>query len=269
MTAETRTPLVTPTQLVTPARLVRSELLKLTTLRSTWVVLVALPVLVAGIGAVAAATARTGAPGTAGHAAALDLVLGGSAVGLLLAAALGAVAGAREAASGMLGTTFAAVPGRAGVVVAKAAALAVLLAPASLLAAAGAFAAGAATLDARGLAAPALRDPGAVRVVLGTAAYLVAVALVGLGVGLLVRSTAGAVATVLGVVLVIPSIAEAVLPHRWSHVLHWLPADAGDALTASTRVPGTLAPAAAGAALLGWVLVVTALAALRVTRRDA
>ena len=57
----------------------------------------------------------------------------------------------------------------------------------------------------------------------GTVVYLAGVGLIGLAVGILLRSVAGAVATVVGVVLLLPPIAGAMLPASWARVLELLP----------------------------------------------
>lgn len=251
---------------LTAPRVLRSELLKLWTLRSTRLGVATLVVVVAGVGLVGAATAP--AEGlTAQHT--IDLTLIGAAFGVLLAAALGALAGAREFASGMIRTTLAAVPRRGELVVAKAVALVAVLLPAALVAVVVAFLGGAAVLDARGLAAPSFATPDAVRVVLGTAVYMAGIAVIGLAVGLLVRSTAGAVATVLGAVLILPALAGALLPARFSNVLELLPSAAGDAFTATGHPAHLLAPLAGAADFAGWIVVAVALSALALRRRDA
>jgi len=251
---------------LTSSRIVRAELIKLTSLRSTRHGVAALVVVVVGLGTVAAATTHATSLATQD---AVDLALAGAALGVLLTAAIGAVAGARELASGLIRTTVAAVPRRATLVVAKAVALAAVLVPASVAAVLGAFAVASAVLRGRGVAMPALTDPDVARAVLGTAVYLVGIALVGLAVGILVRSTAGAVATVLGAVLIVPTLAGVLLPHRWSHALELLPSAAGNALTSTERQADLLSPLAGGADFAGWIVLALALAALALSRRDA
>lgn len=79
-----------------------------------------------------------------------------------------------------------------------------------------------------------LTDPTALRGV-GLAALATAgVALLGLGTGLLIRHTAGAISTVLIVMLGIPVVAL-FFPQGWSTVTRFLPADAGWAMFTPPR----------------------------------
>jgi hypothetical protein len=58
----------------------------------------------------------------------------------------------------------------------------------------------------------ALTDDGVLSSVLGMAGYLTAVALMGLGLGTLLRSVASSIGVLLGGVMVLPTIAGALLP---------------------------------------------------------
>jgi hypothetical protein len=251
---------------LSPTRVLRAELLKLRTLRSTSYSLTALFVVLVGIGVLTSATAH---PESVTRANAIGLTLGGSAFAVFLAAAFGAVAGAREHASGMIRTTVAAVPRRTGLVVTKAFALVALVLPVSLAGSVVAFEVGSATLRGRGLPAAQLGDPGALRAVVATAAYLTGLAVISLAVGILVRSTAGAVAAVLGAVLIAPSILGAVLPQRWGHVIEALPSQAGEAITATGHPHELLSPLAGAADLTAWVVLAVVVAAFALRHRDA
>ena len=66
------------------------------------------------------------------------------------------------------------------------------------------------------------------------AGYLASVSLIGLGLGILLRSVAASIATLVGVVLILPPIAAAVLPDSWNAVLQYLPTNAAAAFTAVT-----------------------------------
>ena len=74
----------------------------------------------------------------------------------------------------------------------------------------------------------ALTEPGVARAVVGSALYLSAVGLLGLGLGALLRSTAGAVAALLGLLLG-PQLLVGLLPSTWSDQLYrYLPVPAGE-----------------------------------------
>jgi ABC-2 type transport system permease protein len=120
-------------------------------------------------------------------------------------------------------------------------------------------------LAGRGLDVP-LTDPTALRGGAWATPATAGVALLGLGTGLLLRYTAGAVSTVLMVMLGIPIIGL-FLPRSWSAMTKDLPADAGWALFTPSR--HALEVGAAAAVFFGYVAVLLASAALALIRRDA
>ena len=249
---------------VTTKRAVRSEWIKLRTMRSSWITAGAVTVVVAAFGIVAASTTRS-ADLTA--AKAFSVTLGGAGLAVLLVGALGALVGAREFGSGMIRTTAAALPRRSRIVLAKSVALTALLAPAVALGVLTAAVVGSSVQRSAGITTLALTDPLALRAMGGNVVYLVGIALIGMAVGIVLRSVAGSVASVIGVVLVLPSILAAVLPSSWDGVLDALPAAAGDALTTITG-GAPMSPSAGLVDFLAWVVLALAGAAAVLTRRD-
>jgi ABC-type transport system involved in multi-copper enzyme maturation permease subunit len=155
-------------------------------------------------------------------------------------------------------------------VLAKAAALLTLLVPAVVLAVVASAVVGTALLRGGHVPTLALTDPLALRAMGGTVVYLAGIGLIGLAVGTLLRSVAGAVATVVGVVILLPPILEVMLPATWDRVLELLPSQAGVALMAVTPpAAGSLSAGAGLADFVAWVVVALAAAALVTTRRDA
>src|SRR5690606_27107729 len=130
-------------------------------------------------------------------------VLMGGTFAVLLVGILGSLAGAREHGSRMITATVVAVPRRWQVVVAKATVLGGTVLAASLVGVLGAFALGMGTLSAGGNATVALTDAGVLQQVLGLAGYLTALGLIGLGLGLVLRSVAGAVGAVVAGVIIL------------------------------------------------------------------
>jgi ABC-2 type transport system permease protein len=117
--------------------------------------------------------------------------------------------------------------------------------------------------------------------VLGGSVYLVLVAALGFGIGALLRNSAGGIATVLGLLLVVPtvvSVAAAVIRAQWvQDVAALLPSAAGAQLFKYANPGGTGLGLADGlvlngwggfAALLAWVLVFLVPALVLVRRRD-
>lgn len=260
---------------------IRSEWIKLRTLRSTWVGLGSALALLVGFGAIAAAVSTgsvappEGSPGggAADPFGAMDpvsTVLMGANFAVLLIGILGALAGAREYGSRMIAATVAAVPRRWQVVVAKATVFSGLTIVVSVIGVLGAFFAGMAVLDGGDAATVALTDDGVLRQVLGMAAYITAVGLIGLGLGILLRSVAGSIGAVVAAFMVLPPLAGALLPDSWDPILAYLPSSAASAFTA-VQAAGTevLGAGAGGMVLAAWVAATLGAAVISITRRDA
>jgi ABC-2 type transport system permease protein len=264
----------TTTHRQTLGRAIHSEWIKLRTLRSTWIGMGALVVVLVGLGAIAAAVS-TGSVTTAEDGGGfvngdpLRTVLTGDFVAVLLVGVLGALAGAREYGSRMITVTIAAVPRRWQVVVAKAVVLTGVVLPTALIGVLAAFGVGMGILSAGDGATVALTDDGVLRSVLGMAGYLTAIALIGLGLGILLRSAASSVGVLIGGVMVLPTIAGALLPAALDSVLKFLPSSAGAAFTTVTGAGDEVLGATAGALVLAaWVAATLAASMLAITRRD-
>jgi ABC-2 type transport system permease protein len=234
-------------RLTTP-RVIRSEIIKLVTARSTWFLGIAAVAVMVGIAALASGS---------GAAAALA----GSTFAAVLLGAYGAVCGAREFGTGLVRTTLSAVPRRGTLVTAKVVALLVVVVPVAALAVVGAVAVGSGTA--------VLTAPATLGVLAANVAYLAGVAVIGLALGLLLRSSAGAVSATIGIFFVLPMIATLALPAGWADLGHYLPSAAGGALTSIGQTVEGLSPTAGGLVFLAWVVTAVASAVLALTRRDA
>jgi ABC-2 type transport system permease protein len=174
----------------------RMEWIKLRSLRSTWWVLAATVAGAVGIAvAVGANTQDAGGDLT-------NNALAGISLGLLLVGVLGVLAMTGEHSSGMLRATLAAVPDRPLLLAAKAAVLGALALAAGEVAGFVAFFAGGAALPA-GIPAPQLGQPGVLRAVLLSGAGFSLIALLGLGLGAVIRHTPAAIAVLVGGVYVL------------------------------------------------------------------
>ena len=219
-----RTEPTTTTHRQTLGRAIRSEWIKLRTLRSTWIGMGALVLLLVGLGAIAAAVS-TGSVTTSedgggfGNGDPLRTVMTGDFAAVLLVGVLGALAGASEYGSRMISATIAAVPRRWQVVVSKAVVLTGVVLPTALIAVLATFGVGMGILSAGDGATVALTDDGVLRSVLGMAGYLTAIALIGLGLGILLRSVASSIGVLIGGVMVLPTIAGALLPASLDSVI--------------------------------------------------
>lgn len=248
---------------VTLAHVVRSERIKLLSLRSTWWTLALTLVGLVGIALLPAAVfAWQG--GDSPDVGALT-------TGVLLAqvpvAVLGVLTITGEHATGAVRATMTAVPRRVPVLVAKAVVLAVT---ALVLGVVGVLLAALATLPLYGADAPSLASAEAVRVVVGAGLYLAGVALLGLALGWLVRSSAGGVALVLAVLLLLPTLLALIGSLVGSDLLvraaTYLPGEAGSRVMAVG--PGALGPWEGLGVMALWVLVLLGAAALVLRRRD-
>ncbi|MFC4554052.1 ABC transporter permease subunit [Georgenia faecalis] len=261
-------------------RVVRSEWIKLWSLRSTyWVIGATLVAMVAmSLLMTVAVNAVAEEPELAGLGPEPITVLSLSyAMGQLVVAVLGVLVITGEYSTGMIRSSFAAVPTRVPVLAAKALVIAVV---AFVLGVAGvglSYVITAPMLADAGGAAD-LADPDTQRMFWGTGLYLMAVALFSLGVGALLRHSAGAIATVLGIFLVLPSVAQIVGSSvDWVYdALPYLPSAAGERILAVTGTAtedmgatNLLEPWTGYGVLAAYVVVLLLAATVLMRRRDA
>jgi ABC-2 type transport system permease protein len=257
---------------VTLPRVISAELIKLRTIRSTVsaALIAAVSIVAAGVfGAIGIIVSKP-PPGGAGEAATMDPA-GGALTGVSIAvyaiAALGVLVVTSEYATGSIKPTLAAVPRRGLLIAGKAIALAAVTFAVTLAATLTTFVAAQAVLATAGETV-SLTAPGVLRAVVGAALYLTVVAVLGSGFGWLLRSTAGAIATLVAV-LVLPPVIGLLLPTKIAAVVvPYLPDNAGTAIM-QLAPTGQLGPWAGFAVFLGYAAVVLAGAVLVVRHRDA
>jgi hypothetical protein len=132
--------------------------------------------------------------------------LSGAYLGQVAVVALGVLAATAEYTTGTISSTFAAMPGRSRVVLAKVVTLTGPVLIAGLLASGGSFLLGQPILHANGFIPQqgypivTLADAAAVRAVIGTALYLGVIAAFAFGVGAILRRTGTAIAVALTIV---------------------------------------------------------------------
>lgn len=271
-----RTHAITAARTTTP-RVIRSEWIKLRTLRSTWLTIGGMLFALVSFGLISALTAsgqvevapgQGGPPGFAG-ADPVATVLAGANFAVLIVAVLGAIVGAREYSTGMIRTTLAAVPRRLPVLWGKLTTFVGVVAPVAVVGVLASFFGGMAILDAGGAATVAWSDDGVARALLGMAAYLVGLGVIGVALGILLRSTAGGIGMVIGAVLFVPTLASALLPDSWNDILKYLPSNAGQAFTSLNPGDALVNPTVGMAVFAGWVLLAIVGAAIALKRRDA
>ena len=255
---------------VTQLRVFASELTKLRSVRSTKWALAAAFVLTIGIASLAAAVISHHWP----HASPQDradfhpteVSLAGVQIAQLAIGVLGVLVITAEYSTGMIRASMTAVPRRLPVLWGKAVVYGLvtlaLLTPAVLLA----FFASQAILSGRHIDT-GFTSPGVPRVILGAALYLTVVGLFGLGLGAIVRNTAGGIATFAGLMFVLPPLMN-VLPSSWNSAASpYLPLQAGEALLSLTR-GNQLAPWVGFGVLCAYAAAAIAIAAVLLKRRD-
>jgi ABC-2 type transport system permease protein len=162
-----------------------------------------------------------------------------------------------------------AVPRRVPMLAAKAVVFTVLIVITSEIVVLASFYVGAAILHSH--LQVSLSGPGVTRAVLGTGLYLTVLGLFALGVGTLIRHTAGGISAVIGIVLVLPIIAN-FLPDStvYNHIEAYLPTQAGALITQAHRASGDLlGPWQGFGVLCVYAAIVLIAGAVMLRRRDA
>jgi ABC-2 type transport system permease protein len=255
---------------VTQARVFRSEWTKLRSVRSTrWSFLVAFVGLV-GIAAIATTVVSHHwphmSPGDRAGFHPLEINLVGVQLAQLAIGVLGVLVMTAEYSTGMIRASMTAVPKRLPVLWGKAVVYGLttlaLMVPAALLA----FVVGQSILSGRHINI-AFTQPGVARAVIGAALYLTVIGLFGLGLGAIVRNTAGGIALFAGILFVLPPLMN-VLPTSWNNAASpYLPLEAGQAIMSIT--PGShLSPWVGFGLLCAYTAAAYVIAALLLRRRD-
>jgi ABC-2 type transport system permease protein len=258
---------------VTLPRVLRSEWSKFWSLRSSYFALGGMVLAMVGLGGLFSAVTANRYP-LMTHVEQLrfdpaQVSLRGYAIAQLVIGVLGVLVITGEYGTGMIRSSLGAAPRRWPVLVGKAAVFAAVTLIVTEIAAFGAFFVGQAFLDGQHIGTTLAAD-GVLRAVVGTGLYLTVVGLVGTGVGFIIRSTAGSIATVFGVLLVLPALGEA-LPSDWADKIDpYLPSNAGQQLlVVHPDAAATLSPWAGFAVFCGYALAALLVGGYLLRRRDA
>jgi ABC-2 type transport system permease protein len=245
---------------------------KLRTIRSTWSMLAVFAVGMVGLSVLALSHegyAQMSAASRASFDPAHDSTFTGLLLGQLLAGVLGVLTVTSEFSSGMIRATFAGVPRRGLVLAAKASVLGAVTLAAGEIFAFAAFLAGEAALQAPAPHAM-LGQPGVLRAVLMAGAYPALIALIGLGLGAVIRHTAGAICAVVFVLFLVPLLIAPLGATAKDEVVRFLPEQiAALSLTSARPVSPALPPAVAFALLCAYAAAALAAGASALARRDA
>lgn len=274
-TAPARTPVIASAErsrgAVRLVDVVRAEWIKFRSVRSTKFTLAGAAIATVAFGMIFSATAGSGdaAPGPAAALSdPVQLALGAVNLTAMIIGVLGVLVIAGEYSTGLIRTTIAAVGNRLTVLRAKAAVLGGATAAVMSVASVLALWLGQAVYGGS-QATMALTDPDTIGVVLGTTAYVTGVALIGLALGAILRSTASAIGVLVGGIFIGPPLLN-LLPDWFSdNVLKYLPSEAGSAMMATVSDPDLLSTGAAYAVFAAWVVGLLGLAGFLMRSRDA
>src|SRR5665213_110778 len=259
---------------ITQAGVIKSEWIKIRSLRSTWFSLLAAVVMIVGLGPLFSAihpsrVEHGTGPGGQLSLDATQISLRGIFLAQLAIGVLGVLVITGEYSTGMIRSSLAAVPHRQPVLVAKALVFGVVVFVVSVASTFTGFLLGQ-QAQASTYAQASLGTHDAIRAIVGGAIYLTLIGLLAVGLGFLVRNTAGAIATLFGIVLVAPILASA-LPEPYSNdVSKYLPLNAGTQILLTRNFDPTQLSPWVGLGVTGLYAVVALIAgAVMLKRRDA
>jgi ABC-2 type transport system permease protein len=258
---------------VTASGVLRSEWVKLRSIRSSRVTLLAAAATLLLLGAIAAAVSGglIGEPPDGGAHEAGDptsIALSGMTFVALIIGVLGVMTITSEYAKGTIRSTMTFVPRRLPVLWAKVTVLIAVTLPVMVVASLATFVVGQALLDAGDGATASLGDPGVLRVVLGSGIYLTGVTVMGLALGTLLRGTGVAISTLFALVFLVPGLGAFLLPESVrDDVLLYLPSNAGTSFTSVAPGPELLSAGAGAVVFAVWTVVPVLAAAVALMRR--
>ena len=247
-----------------------AEWTKLRTVAGSAWLLLALATLTAGLSWFAVAVTTCPPAGCTVDATKLSLT--GVQLGQAVVAIVAVLAVGTEYSTGMIRTTFTAMPHRIAVLAAKATIVTMGVLVAGLAGVLGSVLAGRLALpgqgfiETRGYPPLSLTDRTTLRAAGGSVLYLALIALLSLGIAILVRDSAASIGFVLGVLYLIPVLLGVITDPAWQrHIEQIAPGNAGLAIQDTIGLHslpigpwaglGVLAAWAAGALLAGGALV--------------
>lgn len=260
----------TTSRTATMRRTVKSELVKLRSLRSNvWLLAAATAFTlllgpIQSVGQVVAGSEER----IVDSAGAVSIALTGASTATLILGVFGVLLVTGEYVPRAIRTTFLLVPRRGHVVFAKAVALSLATALISALAVTGAVAASLSILARADLHA-GWGSPHVLRVSAAMVWYLVGWGVLGLAAGWLTRSKIGGAALLMGVMLVLAPVL-ALVPGRTGQLLvALLPSSAGGAMISTHHAAALGSPEVGFVVWTAYLVLFTALSAWVVARRDA
>lgn len=193
----------------------------------------------------------------------------GLSFGQLAICVLGALTITTEYTTGVIRASLLAVPRRIPMLVAKAIVFAVVVFVVAEITMFASFFIGKAL--AHPILTVSLSQPGVTRAVIGAGLYLTVLGLFAMSIGLLIRHTAGAIAIVIALVLVVGPLLTLLNSYYWgAHIHAWYPTVAGSYITADHQQANQLlSPWQGFAVFCGWTALLLIVGCYLLRRRDA
>jgi ABC-2 type transport system permease protein len=254
---------------LTAGGILNSEWIKFRTLRSSWLTLAGAVVVMIAFGAIfgySTSIANWTKLGAGDRAATGSL--GGYQITQLVIGVLGVLLVTGEYATGMIRSTFAAVPRRLPILAAKSGVFAAISVATMTVASFAAYFLAQVFLSSHGHGS-SLSDPGALRAVAGVGVYLALIGALGGALGWIVRSTAGGISALVGIMLILPGVVGLLPSGIGDAITKYLPSEAGGAFINAAHNAGALSPWTGLGVLVLWVAGAFAAATVLVGRRDA
>ncbi len=269
---------------ITFSRVLRSEWIKVTTVRSTVILIASTVLVMIGLAALTAwgyaqlaqsindgslpADLQAQGPGSPAVDA-LTTPSSGLIFGQLLIASLAVVLIASEWATGMIRSTMVAVPGRTPALLAKTVVIAAVSFLVGLLSALVSYLIAQPILGGQDIDF-SLTEDGVLASIVNTGTFLALVAVISISLGILLRNTAGGVVTAVGIFFVLPVIAQLLsgLAAWVPDAARFLPGEAGNKMVAVTAAEDALTQLQGGLVMGAWALAFLAAALIVTKKRD-
>ena len=251
------------------------EWTKLRTVRSTWWTLLAAVVSMLGIATlVSEITVHQWATTTPANRLLFDPLetsVSGAFFAQLAMGVLGVLVITTEYGTGMIRTSFAAVPQRGSLLAAKAVVLFAVTLVVGITASFTSFFTTQTVLSTNAATnlGVSITDPGALQTVLGAGLFLALMGLLGCAVGAVLRRSAGAITTLFGLTFLVPVLMQLLPAAIKNNVTKYLPSEAGSAIYRHIQQPHSLTPAAGLIVLCSYTVVALCVATLVLRHRDA
>lgn len=247
-------------------QVLRAELIKMSTLRSTVITLIVTFVGSIGVTVLATATSAHRPPGGYQGFDPTNQSMTGLALATLAIGVLGAMAATGEYSTGTIRSTLAAAPRRPLLLTGKILVVGTVALVLGEIITFCCWGVGQVVLGAGGAPTANLTQPGVFRAVALSGVLLGLLGLLGLGLGIIIRHTAGAIASYVGVTFLLPLLLSKVP----GEPAHYTPVVIlANSVSAVVPNPGQLTAPVGLALVAAYSAVVLAVAAVLIVRRDA